>query len=269
MTTIGRTYEEVTAELNAPIPRDAISTREGGGKTKLSYLQGHYVIDRLNRVLGIGNWAYTSKRDKVFEGRISKRDYNGKEVETNYVAYTAEVRLVVELPPLTPGGMPVKTEFVDVGFGDGEDRFNPAKPHELASKEAVTDALKRAAKNLGMSMGLALYDKTQENVIDTPAPASTKPSVEKVRGISVPEEAPKAAAHSTSKPTNDRTAELIGATSRAIVKKGLATTEQLKDLLRQHGAETKESLTPEKATAFLEMLTTMLSPPTTQELTNV
>ena len=53
--------------------------------------------------------------------------------------------------------------------------------YNTKAKEAVTDALKRAAKNLGMSMGLALYDKEQVNVDDgeeqeQPAAKSAKPT---------------------------------------------------------------------------------------------
>jgi hypothetical protein len=36
--------------------------------------------------------------------------------------------------------------------------------HESAVKEAVTDALKRALRSFGNPFGLALYDKTRENV---------------------------------------------------------------------------------------------------------
>jgi hypothetical protein len=61
--------------------------------------------------------------------------------------------------------------FSDYGYGDGTDKTNPGKAHELAIKEAVTDGLKRCAKNLGPVMGLALYDKDQTDVKE----AETKP----------------------------------------------------------------------------------------------
>lgn len=155
-----KTYEQIVAELDEKIPRDVISIRDGGGGRKLSYLEGHYVIDRLNKVLGQGNWAYTSDVALLYSGVVES-----KAGPTNSVHYSAKVRLVITITDKP-------TEFTDYGYGDGTDRTNPGKAHELAIKEAVTDGLKRCAKNLGMSMGLALYDKTQENVDDGEEPKS-------------------------------------------------------------------------------------------------
>lgn len=160
---MAKTIEQIREELDAKIPRDAISTRDAGfGGKKLPYLEGWYVIDRLNKVFGQGNWTYKAfTLDKTFEGEV-----NGK----YYVSYVARVSFMYRF---AEGGE--WSEIIDVGFGDGQDGKNPGKCHELAVKEAVTDALKRCAKSLGMSMGLALYDKSQENVEDE-APAA-KPSV--------------------------------------------------------------------------------------------
>jgi DNA repair and recombination protein RAD52 len=41
-------------------------------------------------------------------------------------------------------------------------------------KEAETDAMKRALMTFGNPFGLALYDKTQENVVDGPSPAEVE-----------------------------------------------------------------------------------------------
>lgn len=153
---MSKTIEQIRAELDAKIPRDVISQRDAGfGGKKLSYLEGWYVIDRMNQVFGQGNWSYhLAELTKTFEG-----DVNGK----FYVSYIARVELFVRFP-----GENGYETFIDVGFGDGQDSKNPGKCHELAVKEAVTDGIKRCAKSLGMSLGLALYDKTQENVEDEP-----------------------------------------------------------------------------------------------------
>lgn len=143
----------VQTELDANIPEGAVHTRSQAGRD-LSYLETWYVIDRLNQVLGQGNWGYqTVKLDKVFEGKTEQ--YSGEVYATSY---TAQVSLFATFE----NGRTVV--FSDVGYGDGTDKKNPGKAHELAVKEAVSDGLKRAAKNLGRSMGLALYDKTQEFV---------------------------------------------------------------------------------------------------------
>lgn len=128
-------------QLDANIPREVISTRTQGGKA-LSYLEGWYVIDRLNQVLGTENWQWMveelipvagDKQSYIVRGSITA-NIEGKQVYKS-----------------------------GLGYGSDKGNFNPG---EMAIKEAETDALKRAAMKLGRSLGLALYDKTQEFVDD-------------------------------------------------------------------------------------------------------
>lgn len=141
---------DTAKKLDEPIPREVISEREGGGK-KLSYLETWYVIDRLNQVLGNLNWSNEIRELTQLPG-------------TGKPAYRAVVRLQVTT---TDGRIIIKD-----GVGFGSDKFDK-NAHELAMKEACSDALKVAAKNLGRSLGLALYDKTQEFITDGEAPAET------------------------------------------------------------------------------------------------
>jgi recombination DNA repair RAD52 pathway protein len=152
--------KDIRKTLDANIPEDAVETRDGGGR-KLSYLSGAYVIKRMNEVFGQGNWEYQiDSLTKVFEGEVEQR--SGKVFATSYIA---EVRLRAYLSGRGNEGKWFEaTEFMDVGYGDGTDRTNPGKAHELAVKEAVTDGIKRAAKNLGISMGLGLYFKDGQYV---------------------------------------------------------------------------------------------------------
>lgn len=146
----------VRKELDANIPREVISTREQAN-TKLSYLETWYVIDRLNQVLGTENWSH-----QVLQ--LTK-------LEAEKPTYMAHVRLTVNL-----GG--VVTVKDGIGYGTDKGKYNP---HEMAIKEAESDALKRAAKNLGRSVGLALYDKSQEFVSEQGAEsADNSPSIETV-----------------------------------------------------------------------------------------
>lgn len=127
--------------LDENIPRDVISTRSGGGNKQLSYLETWYVIDRLNQVLGTANWSNELVRLQLLpgEGRPS---------------YMAIVRIVANIDG-------VRTLKDGVGYGSDKSDHNA---HELAMKEACSDAFKVAAKNMGRSLGLALYDKSQEFV---------------------------------------------------------------------------------------------------------
>lgn len=165
---------DLIKQLDADIPREAVEERDGGGR-KLSYLSGAYVINRLNEVIGQGKWSYkTYALTKVFEGQVEQR--SGSVFATSYTA-------MVELTASIDGQL---VAFLDVGYGDGTDRANPGKAHELAVKEAVTDGIKRAAKNLGRSMGLGLYFKGGEYIAEEPT-------------IETPKAAPKTVAKSQSK----------------------------------------------------------------------
>lgn len=147
---------EIRAKLDENIPREAVSQRKAGGGISLSYLEGWYVIDRLNKVFGQGNWQYeTVKIEKTAEREV----FNAAGKSGRGVAFLATVQLTVDIDEQV-------VQFTDVGAGTGIDYGNGLTADESAAKEAVTDALKRCAKNLGMSMGLALYDKTQEYVDD-------------------------------------------------------------------------------------------------------
>lgn len=152
----------INAMLDEKIPRSAVMQRDGGGGRSLSYLSGHYVIDRLNQVFGPLNWANEITEVREITGPV-RETTSSKPV---YPAYLVKLRLSVMVNGMTT---------VKEGYGYGSDK-SAMNPHELAIKEAVTDALKVAAKNLGMSMGLALYDKSQENVEDDEPRAVSRPA---------------------------------------------------------------------------------------------
>ncbi len=253
-----KTYEEVVTELDSKIPRDAVSTRSGGGQT-LSYLAGHYVIDRLNKVLGQGNWeAITEEMTKLHEGIVEQRSGN-----TNYVSYRAKVALRVTFPN---GKQAI---FAGYGFGDGTDKTNPGKAHELAIKEAETDGLKRGAKNLGMSMGLALYSKDQENVDD--AEPETKPvssdgpvktSIGAVDAKPSKPDGTKAVPSKSTGATRDQVLALISAKARVILDKKIKTKEQVIEMMKsKFKVSEKEKLTDEQAAQFADDLNYVLNPP--------
>lgn len=256
---MSKTIEQINEELNANIPRSAVSLREGGGGKKFSYLAGHYVIDRLNKVFGPLSWGSSTLELKCVHTGIIKDRYDN---DVHCAHYIARVRIVVEA-----GGK--ITEHCGTGYGDGSDKTNAGKAHELAAKEAETDALKRAAKNLGMSMGLALYDKDQTNVDDQKEEPKKEAKAKSVAGPTTNADGPnegakqadKAAskgnekAASSNKEDSTRTLQLITATSKVIVAQGKRTVADLKkDLKDKHGVDSKEQLTSEQAAIVLAEL---------------
>jgi len=137
--------KEIRKYLDAKIPKAAVTQRKGPGGKMLDYLEGHYVIRRLNEVFGT-RWSYTTM--------ILGCEGEGRNVQ---------VMAMVKLTVLDDEGN--ETVRQDVGFGNGDT--------ELAHKESVADGLKRAARTLGESLGNALYDKSKEG-IEKGAPKATK-----------------------------------------------------------------------------------------------
>lgn len=261
---MSKTADQIRSELDAKIPRDAIALREGGNGKSLSYLQGWYVINRLNEVFGQGNWSYSTKEMRlVHQGTLPDKYKN----TVNVAHYVAQVELAVRLPCKRDPSLLMETRFSDFGYGDGSDKVNPGKAHELAVKEAVTDAIKRCAKNLGMSMGLALYDKSQENVDDgqddAPSTPAAKPAP-KPRAVAQgpkPEARKDASVAATissgpeqkSVPENPPTErgqlnEMITQMSKVIIAKKKNTQEELRAMLKEKfGVDRKEDLTDARA----------------------
>lgn len=137
---------EVITELGKPLDPARVKHREGGGGRSLSYLESHDIIRTANRVFGIGGWSYrvdelTHLGTEKFIGRDAR--------EGTRTGYRATVTVRVN-----------DTEYGDVGYGDAtEYTASTVTTHELASKEAVSDAVKRALRNFGDQFGLCLYDK--------------------------------------------------------------------------------------------------------------
>lgn len=232
-----KTLIEIQTLLDQKIPRSAVMQREGGGGRSLSYLAGHYVIGRLNEIFGNLGWASDVKRlEVVHQGTVERF---GKTTHT--VHYMALVRLVVQ----GPDG--AATEHTDVGYGDGSDKDNPGKAHELAMKEAITDAIKRCAKNLGGSVGLYLYDKDQANV-EEDAPAEAAPKQESK---------PKPAANQAAPVGNDKELVMqeIQGYAKILVAKGLKTIPKIKEEMKdKFGTDVKEDLNQSQALQFRDEL---------------
>lgn len=142
----------VCPELAKPLSREYVSQRQegyGDRKITLSYLEGWRVIDEMNRIFGHDGWERrTVQMDLITEDNIKTKAGH----DAFGVAYMAKVELTV-LGVVREG----------YGYGSGIDRGR-GKAHEGAIKEAETDAMKRAAMTFGYPLGLALYDKKQENV---------------------------------------------------------------------------------------------------------
>ena len=142
--------------LSGPLDKSHVKTRKNyGGGPALSYLEQWFVIQEANRIFGHDGWS----RETLQIERVATTPYQKGNTEMLAVSYMARVRITV--------GDIVRE---GCGYGDGQAQLNKAgAAHELALKEAESDAMKRAFMTFGNPFGLALYDKAQANV-GTPAP---------------------------------------------------------------------------------------------------
>lgn len=148
---------EQTMLLEEPLDRAKVKTRDQGGKT-LSYVEAWHAIAEANRIFGFDAWTReTVMLTETNRDLVDLRGQSGPYQQWR-VGYLAKVRI-------TAGGVVRE----GTGFGSGM-----AKPEALgdaiesAAKEAESDAMKRALMTFGNPFGLALYDKTQENVVASP-----------------------------------------------------------------------------------------------------
>ncbi|MGJ0318316.1 Rad52/Rad22 family DNA repair protein [Aliarcobacter cryaerophilus] len=158
--------------LNQELDSSRIKTREKGN-ISLSYIEGHDVIETANRVFGFGNWSYSiSKLEQVSQEQNQNQNH--------VICYKAIVQVLIHSENHT---QEVRRE--DVGFGTGVAK-TLADAHENASKEAVTDALKRAMRSFGNQFGNSLYDKSRlirTNDESTNKPTQTQKQIEQIKQI--------------------------------------------------------------------------------------
>lgn len=166
---------DAVKKLGEPLDRARVKTRPAGGsKPALSYLETHDIIRTANTIFGFGNWGHEVVELRPLEPVAVTKD--GK--AGFHLGYVCVVRLTVE------GCVPVS----GVGFGDAVEYRDVATvtAHELAAKEAESDALKRALKNFGDQFGLALYDKQAASAGHVTTPASAKPAAQTQAAVTLP-----------------------------------------------------------------------------------
>ena len=142
-------------QLTAPLAQSLVKSRKQGGR-EVSYIEGWKAIEEANRIFGFDGWT----RETVEIKCVSEAERSiGQQGNKGFgVTYIVKVRVMV--------GNVCRE---GCGAGHGIDR-DLGQAHESAIKEAETDAMKRALMTFGNPFGLALYDKTQANVVDDSHP---------------------------------------------------------------------------------------------------
>ncbi|KAJ2786632.1 DNA repair protein rad52 [Coemansia interrupta] len=128
--------------LRQKLGPEHVSTRQGMGGTRLSYIEGWRIISIANEIFGFNGWRSSIQNmaidfmDMSEGGRLS-------------VGASCVVRIT-----LRDG-----TYREDVGYGMIENVKSKGQALEKVKKEATTDALKRAMRQFGNVLGNCVYDK--------------------------------------------------------------------------------------------------------------
>jgi DNA recombination protein Rad52 len=160
--------EQLQAKLNG----SAVKSRKQAGR-ELSYIEGWHAIDEANRIFGYDAWDRELVTVKESSRELVELQSDRGPYKQWRVSYIATVRIIVY------AGTDRIVKRDGTGYGSGM-----GKPEALgdaiesAIKEAETDAMKRALMTFGNPFGLALYDKTQENVEKAAPPSRPTPDPE-------------------------------------------------------------------------------------------
>ncbi len=126
---------------------------------ELSYIEGWFTIAEANRIFGFDGWS----RETVYIHCVWEGSCGGRPA-CNYIA---RVRISVGT-----GEHGIIREGSGFGGGSGD---TPGEAHEMALKEAETDAMKRALVTFGNRFGLSLYDPEQKGVTRPSARSAPPP----------------------------------------------------------------------------------------------
>ena len=117
-----------------------IATRQGGGGKSLSYLEAYDVKAHLIRLFGFGGWSWN-----VTDATLMYEEKVGANWSVGYKVL---------------GTLHIAT--LDCTYSEAVvgSAMNPQRgeSHDMAVKTAESDAIKRAAINLGTQFGLSLYN---------------------------------------------------------------------------------------------------------------
>jgi hypothetical protein len=144
---------QLLALASGSISADRISTRPGtGGGKALSYVEAYDIRATLNKVFGFAEWSYVVEQAEIVQ---VERDIPKADGKVTAFRVTAMVRskIIINQTGVEYGGVAVSSQN---GSQIGE-------VADFAMKTADSDALKRAAMNLGTQFGLSLYNDGSRN----------------------------------------------------------------------------------------------------------
>lgn len=158
---MGKTFDEIKAELSTPLNVSRVRTRKDAG-SDVPYLEGHDVITRANEIFDY-QWSFHTTQVSIerwdqrvtqWSGRERRRvpvlDEEGKfQYEPAGIVWvTGEVRVLLD-----------GIEYTHGDLGRSPIEGDSPKAIDTALAGATTDCMKRCFRQLGDQFGNSLYDK--------------------------------------------------------------------------------------------------------------
>lgn len=158
-----KSREEIESKLDTNLCSSRVKKNDYSGH---DHIESWDAIRLANQVFGFTGW--TSRIDDIKQVSATK-----SEIGTFEIAYMATVTVTVTYSEVVDGSVRLlETTRQGSGVGLGfKKKLGDA--HEMAIKNAETDAEKRALRKFGNPFGLALYDKERRYVSDLTAHKST------------------------------------------------------------------------------------------------
>jgi Rad52/22 family double-strand break repair protein len=141
--TVNGLNPEQVKYLLQPLSKARVSQRSQSGRS-LSYVEAWDIKRTLIRVFGFGGFSVTADQAEC----VAHLEGQGKDGKNHVVCW--KVRVTLTIPSLD-------AEYAEYAVGSAN-LPSVADAHDMAIKTAESDALKRAAINLGTQFGLSLYD---------------------------------------------------------------------------------------------------------------
>ncbi|EPX74698.1 DNA recombination protein Rad22 [Schizosaccharomyces octosporus yFS286] len=136
-------YQYLQASLTRKLGPEYVSRRSGPGGFSVSYIESWKAIELANEIFGFNGWSSSIRSVNI--------DFLDENKETNRVSLGLSVVVRVTIKD--------GAYHEDIGYGSIDNCRGKASAFEKCKKEGTTDALKRALRNFGNSLGNCMYDK--------------------------------------------------------------------------------------------------------------
>lgn len=134
--------ERLHNALQKKIPPEFIATRPGPFGKSINYIEGNKVVALANDVLGFSGWSSSIV-----------------DVTVDFIDMDDNNKVTIGISSIVRVTLKNGAYHEDIGYGIAERINGKGAAFEKAKKEAVTDATKRALRNIGNVLGGCLYDK--------------------------------------------------------------------------------------------------------------